>query len=394
MRWLLALLLLPVLVVPAEPAAAATPEWAAAGPFTHVYDPGTAGGVQQYVNDHTFFRGPDGTWHLYGITGNAQPDGTVPDSDLERTFLHATAPSLTGPWTTRAPALTYDPSYGETHLWAPYVMTDGSGTYYMFYAGGGDPTQAEINLATSTDLYHWTRSPGGPLFHDGFEARDPYVTRIGDEWVMYYEATSAATGGNYVVAYRTSTDLVHWSGRSTAFTDPTSGTGAGNTESPFVVQHDGLWYLFLGPRGGYSGTDVFRSDDPFSFSTSGSAGHIWSHAAEVVQDGSSWYVSAAGWWQHGVSLAPLTWSTTAPPTVAATDDFPDGHGNPVVGRQQNGAMVVFAIAPDYSSISYRAQTAPSSGWGPWTRLGGPVGGLPVVASDPDGRLELAQARIS
>ena len=119
----------------------------------------------------------------------------------------------------------------------------------MFYAGGGpDNADYAINLATSPDLETWTRHPDGPLFRDGYDARDPFVIRIDDQWVMYYTATSEPAGGNHTVMYRTSDDLIHWGERQTAFTDPEVGTWGGGTESPFVVQRDDGWYLFIGPR--------------------------------------------------------------------------------------------------------------------------------------------------
>lgn len=289
----------PVRVVPFEE----EHDQVGSGQFTRVYDPSVGESEAWYVNDHTFARDRDGTWHLFGIT-HAEPANPGDEDHL----AHATAPALTGPWTKQPFALDVDPAYGETHLWAPYVITVGD-TYYMFYAGGPDGSRAGINLATSTDMFHWTRHPGGTLFFDGFDARDPYVTRIGEQWVMYYTANSAPTGGNHIVAYRTSTDLVHWGERQVAFTDPSSGTFGGPTESPFVQRRGDDWYLFIGPRGGYVGTDVFRSSDPFAFSPDQQVGHVDSHAAEVVADGENWYVSHAGWGQGGVYLAPLNWTT-------------------------------------------------------------------------------------
>jgi hypothetical protein len=127
---------------------------------------------------------------------------------------------------------------------------------------------------------------------------------------MYYDATSTPTGGNHVVLYRTSADLLHWSASRVAFLDPSTGTGAGPTESPYVVALNGGYYLLIGPRGGYVGTDVFFSTDPLHFDPSQLVGHIASHAAEVVRDvDGSWYVSAAGWEQGGVHLAPLDWGS-------------------------------------------------------------------------------------
>ncbi|MEC3915347.1 glycosyl hydrolase family 32 [Nocardia sp. CDC160] len=272
----------------------------AAGDFRHIYDPSEPG-EPWYINDHTVIRAADGRWHLFGIT---HPEPADPLDESE--FAHATAEDLHGPWTKHPSVLTVDPDRGETHLWAPFVVRDGD-RYLMFYDGGGtDLTATGMGLATSTDLFCWTRHPDSPVFYDGYEARDPMVLRMGDKWVMYYCATSTPAGGNHVVAYRTSRDLVHWSARRIAYTDPTTGTGAGNTESPFVFRHDGDWYLLIGPRPEYVGTEIFRSDNPFHFDTSDRVGHIPAHAAEViVHDGTLW-ITRAGWGQGGVALAPLT----------------------------------------------------------------------------------------
>jgi hypothetical protein len=283
-----------------------TSKQVAAGPFTKIYDPSVGESQPWYINDHTIVRGRDGTWHLFGIT---HPEPADPDNEVN--FAHATAPTLHGPWTKQPFALTVDPSFGETHLWAPYVMS-WKGRYYMFYAGGGGSTTSEISVATSTDLWHWTRYRSDPLFRDGYDARDPFILRIGHSWVMYYTATDQPTGGHHIVAYRTSRDLLHWGSKHVAYTDPASGTFGGGTESPFVVHHHGRYYLFIGPRRGYVGTDVFASGDPLHFSIDHLVGHIAAHALEVVRDtDGSWWVTSAGWGQGGVSLAPLDWRRAA-----------------------------------------------------------------------------------
>ncbi|MBE1463547.1 hypothetical protein [Kibdelosporangium phytohabitans] len=363
----------------ADPSYAAASGQVGATPFVHIYDPSVGEAKPWYINDHTFVQDAQGTWHLFGIT-HAEPA----DPEDEDSFAHATAPSLNGPWTKRPPALTVSPAYGETYLWAPHVIRDGS-TYYMFYAGGGaDPSKNAINLATSTDLYTWTRLPSGPLFRDGAVARDPYVVRVGDQWVMYYTATSNPNGGNHVVAYRTSTDLVHWSDRSIAFTDPTSGFGAGNTESPFVVYTNGAWHLFIGPRGGYVGTDVFRSTDPFRFSTGQLAGHVFSHAAEVVHTGGRWWVSHSGWGQRGVWLAALDFGNGS--QQYAVEASSDPSGRVVIVSGSDGRQEAFAGGRD--QVWGRYQTTRSGPWSDWYPLGGPGSAVLSAARNSDGRLEL------
>ena len=280
-----------------------------AGPFRRIYNPGIGESKPWYINDHCFIPDPEGTWHLFGIT-HEEPAKAWEEDNL----AHATSMNLTQfPWRKQPFALSVieDP-WGEVHLWAPHVVYN-DGTYFMFYcAGDKDPTKYKIHLATSADLWRWERHAENPVVADGFHARDPFIMKVGDEWIMYYTATSDPARGNHVVARQTSTDLIHWSERRIVFTDPSVGTGGGPTESPFVVRRGRYYYLFIGPRGGYAGTDVFQSLDPFHWSLESKVGHIPAHAAEVIRDKDGrWYVSHCGWGEGGVYLAPLYWNDGA-----------------------------------------------------------------------------------
>ncbi len=288
-----------------EPKARPRPTLVTAGEFSKIYDPGVGETESWYINDHCFVKDPEGGWHLFGIT-HTDPPRPLEEDD----FAHATADSLLqSPWVKQPYALSAvaDP-WGETHLWAPHIIRH-NGTWHMYYcAGDPDHTRYKIHLATSTDLKSWTRHPENPMVVDGVDARDPFILRVGDRWVMYYTATSEPEGGNYIVAAVTSTDLVHWEGRKIVFFSPERGTYGGSTESPFVVRRGSLYYLFLGPRGSYDGTSVYVSGDPMDFQMENRVGWIPSHAAEVVRDvDGKWYVSRCGWRRKGVYLAPLSW---------------------------------------------------------------------------------------
>jgi beta-fructofuranosidase len=276
-----------------------------AGEFTRIYDPSAGMSNKWYINDHCFIRDDSGTWHLFGIT-HEEPADPIDEKNL----AHATAASLLqSQWEKQPFALSAESErWNEVHLWAPHVIRH-NGLYYMFYcAGDPDHTAYKIHLATSKDLVSWMRHEKNPMVVDGFDARDPYVMKHGDTWLMYYTANSKPEGGNHTVACVTSDDLVTWKSKRTVFTDPTSGTYGGPTESPFVVKHGDWYYLFIGPRPGYDGTDVFRSKDPFSWSIDDKVGHIGAHAAEVVRDiDGTWYISRCGWGRGGVYLAPLYW---------------------------------------------------------------------------------------
>jgi beta-xylosidase len=289
-----------------------------AGAFERIYDPSEGETEPWYINDHCFTRDRDGTWHLIGIT---HPEPFAPFDELH--LAHATAPGLHGPWTKRPFALSTDVAAGETHLWAPHGI-EHDDRYWMFVcAGGPSPAEYRIHLATSDDCATWTRHEANPLVVDGYEARDPMVLRVGDRWVMYYTATERAEGGHHVVIATESDDLVHWEGRHIVYRDPMEGTGAGPTESPFVMERDGRYHLFIGPDWAglkasldagaydpatYRRTRVLESTDPLSFHLDQQVATIDAHAAEVVVDeaGESW-ISHCGWGQGGVYLAPLTW---------------------------------------------------------------------------------------
>ncbi|MFF0117555.1 glycosyl hydrolase family 32 [Streptomyces prasinus] len=350
--------------------------WVGAGPFEPVHDPSLPG-RRRYLNDHTLIKAR-GRWHLFSIVGDSAPPGEAPDSAAEVSFAHASAPGLQGPWTPHPDALTVDPAYfGEEHLWAPHVI-EADGTFWMFYAAGGR-NGAAINLATSTDLLTWTRRPSGPLFR-GLVARDPMVLRVGGEWVVYYTELSGP-GGRHTVSYRRSTDLVHWSAPGTAYTDESTDATVSVTESPFVVERDGWYYLFIGPRNGYDGTDVLASRDPFRFALDGYAGHVPGHAVEVVADGQQWHASAAGWFHRGLYLAPLHWRDT-PPSWQSPD-------NPVAALDVHGRLNVFALDAGDRSMLRRVQLDAAAGtWSPWEEFGGPAGAVPTLGRNTDGRPEV------
>ncbi|WP_157979939.1 DUF2961 domain-containing protein [Kribbella monticola] len=369
----------------------------AAGKFTKVYDPSVGESGPWYYNDHTMVQDrKTGTWHVFAIT-HAEPANPLD----EKSFGHATAPTPNGPWTKQPPALVADPTAGESHIWAPYVLYD-AGTYYMFYAGGTpDHTAYRMQLATSTDLVHWTRSTANPLFTDGFDGRDPMVHKVGKQWVMYYTANSTPSGGNHIVAYRTSNDLLHWSERRTAFQHPETGTFGGPTESPFVVQRGKDWYLFVCCDGGYESTKVYKSKDPLHFSLDQLVGTIQAHAAEVVQDGDQWFVTGAGWGKGGLFIAPLdfdAWQVTkghvisnkyyratvqtAPKTVlTALDVDPSGQGNyrPALDHSSRGTTPYLGVGTFGNTDVAGAAARVESSDGRLKLEGIPFGDEPVTA---------------
>ncbi len=357
----------------------------AAGKFVKVYDPSVGESSPWYYNDHTLIQDrKTGTWHVYAIT-HAEPANPLD----EKSFGHATAPSLNGPWTKQPPALVADPAAGESHIWAPHVIYD-RGVYYMFYAGGtADHTAYRMSLATSTDLVHWTRDAANPLFTDGFDGRDPMVLKVGQQWVMYYTANSTPSGGNHIVAYRTSADLKRWSERKVAFQHPQTGTFGGPTESPFVVQRGTDWYLFVCCDGGYESTKVYKSKNPLHFTIDQLVGTISAHAAEVVRDGNRWYVTGAGWGKGGLFIAPLDFSKTqvTEGTVVSTKYY-----RATVQTTPRAVLTALEVDPSGQAQYKPALDSSSRATAPYLGVGNfgatDLTGAAAEVEEADGRLQM------
>lgn len=259
-----------------------------------------------YINDHTLVQAADGRWHVFGIW-HAEPAAPLD----EVFFLHASAPSLdSADWTIHEPVMHARREVGETHVWAPHVIRHG-GVYWMFYCGGtADHERYRIDVATSTDLFTWTHRPEGPLFEDGFDARDPMVVRdrARDRWLMYYTRTERPDGGHHEVAVRTSGDLLRWSQPSVAYRSAQAGTFGGPTESPFVIQRGTEWILFICESGIYDCTLAYASTDPMRFTDDGAIDvDLDEHCAEIVEDpatGRTW-ITGGGWGRGGLSIREL-----------------------------------------------------------------------------------------
>lgn len=276
------------------------------GKFDRIFDQSIGEEDVWYINDHCFIEGPDKKWHMIGITGRDAPKPWA-----ENNLAHAVADSLNGKWIKKPFALTVRNDLGETVLWAPHIIKKGD-TYYMYYCGGDpDHRRYQINLATSKDLYEWSRYTGNPLFVDGFDGRDPFIyhDEINNRWIMYYTATTKPEGGNHIVAARISYDLVNWTNdRYVVYTDPGKGTWGGNTESPVVIKRGDWYYLFIGPGANYITTKVFKSRDLFFWELNDEVATLETHAAEIVQtDNGKWYISHCGLKRGGLYLAPLFW---------------------------------------------------------------------------------------
>jgi hypothetical protein len=263
-----------------------------------------------YVNDHSIVRGPGGDWHLFGITSQVEKDF----SENERYFVHAATPALDQPMVERGKVCD-----NGVRAWAPAVIGH-DGRYFMFY--GPSPTR----FATSDDLGHWMENTihfqDAPL---DAAHRDHFVLPIGENrWLMYATGIHRRCG---VISVFASDDLVHWTFLRYALTTPPEAPLQppwGATESPFVLQRGGLWYLFMTytdcSLANYHDTVVFVSSDPTDFGTYAGEGRgecfctrLHAHAPEIIPHGEETLITTCGWRGYGtpieggVAVAKLRW---------------------------------------------------------------------------------------
>jgi hypothetical protein len=278
------------------------------GERTRVFDSSTIEGTPYYVNDHSLVQGSNGDWHLYGIY-HSEPFGGE-----EKQFVHARHagalgfPELTG-FAKEGLALESRADLGETHLWAPHVARDGDRYVMVFQSGGWDNHRAQIRIAESTDLFHWQRIGSAPLFEDICVARDPMLHKVGDLWTLYYTRCDSQVSQKSGVAYRTSLDLVNWSEPQMALVlgDTPPMFNSGFTESPFVFERDGWFYLSVTSYPvDWDGTFLYRSRTPFFFPPIPYA-RLQAHAAEwLVDEQDRLLMTAAGPGQGGVWMMPVS----------------------------------------------------------------------------------------
>ena len=261
-----------------------------------------------YVNDHTIVKGPDGNWHLFGITSNGG------HSYEERYFVHGTGESLDKTFIEVGKSIDRG-----TLAWAPCVINKDE-DYYMFY--GPSPT----SLAVSFDMHEWygykvTLNNEPPMAAH----RDHFVLKLEDNRYLMY--VIGVRNKKSAISCFSSCDLTTWEFEGFALTSGEKAPlnpGWGAMESPFVIKKDGLYYLFVTYTDcsdeTYNDTLVFCSENPFNFGiyNGGEGGAVpvtklSAHAPEIIEENGKTYITTCGWRDKPVpnkgcvSIATLQW---------------------------------------------------------------------------------------
>ena len=256
----------------------------------------------EYMKDFFVFKNGD-TYHLFYNVGTA--DGTqdwmVPGN--EEAFGHATSTDL-NTWKIhpRVMHVQGDGWEGKT-VSAPSVIQTGKG-FSMIYTGFDKQAQGcqRIGLATSPDLFNWTRYDGNPVYEGPAwtswkpgvwaDCRDAHVIEHGGKYYMFSNVRHQDGKGGIAIAR--SADLKHWDDLGPAIkTD-------GMPESPVVFERGGKFYMIVGSDvGACFVSDKIDSNDwqrvsAFKYPPTG----FWS-GFEVFQDGKRMIATAFEWKMNG-----------------------------------------------------------------------------------------------
>jgi len=316
----------------------------------------------RYINDHCLIRQGD-YWHLFYTGGSVGIKWERDGNEVQ--IGHATSPDLIH-WTVQPQVLRTGPrgSLDKAHVYAPYVV-EREGTYSMFYVGAERTFFSGEHLltATSTDLFNWAGDPTTAVFapdtswaryhNRGYEGgvggpvsgRDPHIihdSSVG--YILYYSAELKGDPARGIddgefscIAAATSPDLLHWTDHGPVLTRRSTGYDTNDyahPESPCVVRHGGLYYLFW--KGG-NGTRYAISDTPFDFDNRGEYFLAASHASEIVQWDDRWFITSCSRAlndvthaqtdrSRGLYIAELEWDGRHPRVrpIERIPDIPDG----------------------------------------------------------------------
>lgn len=271
---------------------------------------------KQQPVDFGVWQAADGTWQLWSCIRHTECGGRT------RLFYRWQGQNLTDQhWEPMGIAMQADTFLGEQSggLQAPHVIKLGD-TYNMLY---GD--WQRICLAQSRDGKHFTRvlnEEGQPdlfaLPDPYISARDPMTLKIGNLFYCYYMGHTpkkTSTTFNSVIYCRTSADLRFWSEpvlvSAGGWPADKSNWWGGDAECPFVVEKNGLFYLFRNQLYGENNLNTqYASPNPLAFGVDDDRyliGTLAVAAPEIILHKDQYYIAALLPSLKGIRIAKLKW---------------------------------------------------------------------------------------
>ena len=242
-------------------------------------------------NDFCLTQSVDGRWHCIGILFEGKSQAEFRQNRL----FHYVSDSIEGPYDSVGPL---DLGYGKREgVWAPCIVHDEERTLMYYAYAGKEGMSIRVAQAEDAQLLRWHRGAGGvEILVTEEAARDPEIIkdqRTGLFLMFYVCAIKSANTWAGVVRVRTSTDLLKWSEPQTVLGTP---PGYGGSESVFVLQTNGIYYMWVSGAEDYGVMSLYISMDPFNFGdiVENRIEEQPGHAAEVVgANGRYWMACVA-----------------------------------------------------------------------------------------------------
>ena len=179
---------------------------------------------QGLITDHTVLRDSAGNFHLFYTVGIAGQGWPQPGNMID--FGHAISSDLVH-WTQAPRVLHTAPSgWKSRNLWAPHVVPDPAGGYFMYYTGVDSSLTQSVGAAHSLDLFQWIDfSVAAPAYHPDpswsawrrgiwSDGRDPFAFRLGNGTAILATALASdaytGVGNRGAIALGYSADGVHF----------------------------------------------------------------------------------------------------------------------------------------------------------------------------------------
>ena len=233
---------------------------------------------------------PDSVYHIFYHSIHEE----TPNAAAADTIWHATSGDLKH-WVIEDPILTVGQGYwDEGAIWAPDVFFDQTNQKWMLaYTGCDNQFNQRICLASSDDLYTWTKSPSNPAIMpdtnryvwspDAWwsDFRDPFIFQQESLYHMLVTAKEALDEPTGVIYHGVSFDLNNWMDVGPLFVN--DGPDPWRVlESPQYAVLDGNYYLLFGEFDTL-GTSAIAADSTGRFSMANRTWIDYGYAPEVDQ---------------------------------------------------------------------------------------------------------------
>jgi beta-xylosidase len=252
-------------------------------------------------NDFCLAQSIDGRWHCIGILFEGKSRAEFRQNQL----FHYVSDSIEGPYHSVG---RLDLGYGKRDgVWAPCIVRDENRTLMYYAHVGKEGMSIRVARAEDNQLLRWHRGAGNEevlVTEEG--ARDPEIIkdqRTGLFLMFYVCSVKTANDWEGVVRVRTSTDLLKWSEPRTVLGTP---PGYGGPESVFVLQNNGIYYMWVSGAEDYGVMSLYISMDPFNFGdvVENRIEQQPGHAAEILR-------AKGKYWMACVAIASVSNLDTA-----------------------------------------------------------------------------------